>query len=161
MKRSLGLVAVAAVAVLPTQLFAQLTAVPFLEPDAAAIAVQPGAEPASYDRAASDEFTQLTAAGECSTTRIRGIDIALSWQVKRSEVQAYRVDVSKVRGGFASGQFLTSGERPAAERGLIFETPEPGIYYYWRLLTRTGEGWIVSGNGRVQTPVCPADKVYE
>lgn len=161
MNRVLVLLAVAAVAALPTLVLAQLAPVPFVAPDAAAVGIELAFEPASYDRPSNDSFTQLRGDGRCSTTRIGGIDVELNWEVKRPEVEAHRVDVSMFFDGFASGNFLTSAERPGTERGLVFEQAEPGIYYYWRLLTRTAEGWRVSGAGRVEAPVCPVDKVYE
>lgn len=135
--------------------------VEFVVPDAAALGIELAFEPASYDRASSDELTTLSGSGRCSKTRLRGIDLTLEWSVERPEVDGHRVDLSKFATGFARGEYLTSGERSAAERGLIFEGAEPGVYYYWRLLTRTGGGWRVSGAGRVEAPICPADEVYE
>ena len=42
-----------------------------------------------------------------------------------------------------------------------FEEALPGVYYYWRVLSKRPEGWIVSGTGRLESPVCPVDRVPE
>lgn len=146
---------------LPLAAAGQPSVVPFAEPDDTALAIELVSEPAAYDREATDESTRLEATGRCSTSRLRGIDITLGWEVDREAVEAHRVDLSKFSTGFSTGRFVTSGELAAGDRQIVFQTPEPGIYYYWRLLTKTPDGWVVSGNGRVQAPVCPADGVIE
>ena len=133
----------------------------FVEPDAAALALELVSEPANYDRPASDEFTVLQGVGECSRTEFRGIVAAFGWEVTRAQIEAFRIDVSLFRDGFKAGRYLTSGELAVAERQLVFEDAQPGMYYYWRLLTKTPEVWIVSGHGRLETPVCPVDEVHE
>ena len=34
---------------------------------------------------------------------------------------------------------------------------DAGVNYYWRVLTRTADGWIVGATGRFEAPICPAD----
>lgn len=138
-----------------------LAKVRFSEPDESGKALELLAEPASYDRASSDEFTTMAAAASCSDARLRGIDLTLSWEVTRPGAQEHRVDLTMFSDGFETGRYTTSGPRPAGERGLILEDPLPGVYYYWRLLTRTADSWRVSGAGRLDTPVCVADEVPE
>ena len=159
---------VVAIAVLPTAVSGQASTVRFVEADANAAAIELLAEPASYVRPTHDEFTELGAAGECSSTRMRGIDVTLRWEVTRSQVEAHRIDITMFHDGFKTGRYLTSGERPVASGArsatqgqLLFETAEPGLYYYWRLLTKTPAGWVVSGSGRFDSPTCPVDMVPE
>ncbi len=146
---------VVTMAVLPTAASGH----PFVEPDADALAIELFSQPASYDRPTGDEFTILEGVGRCSRTRLRGIEIVLGWEVNRPQVEAHRVDISIFRDGFKTGRYLTSGELAASERELVFEAAEAGVYYYWRLLTETPEGWIVSGTDRVDAPTCPVDEV--
>ncbi len=133
----------------------------FVAPDAGILTLELLSEPASYDRPTSDAFTVLEGVGLCSRTKLRGIDVALGWEVTRSQAAAHRIDITMFRDGFKTGRYLTSGERPAAERQLSFEAAQPGMYYYWRLLTKTPEGWVVSGTDRFETPVCPVDEVRQ
>ncbi len=135
--------------------------IPFGEPDEALLAQALSAEPASYDRPSSDSTTEIFASGSCSRTRPGEINVALSWQFTTPQTGDRRVDISKFRAGFASDRFLTSGARALPNGGLLLDAPEPGINYYWRLLTRTADGWRVRGAGRIEVPVCPVDKVIE
>ena len=68
-----------------------------------------------------------------------------------------RLDLSKLRDGFETGRFETSGPLPAALEGATVAGPEPGIHYYWRLLTLTPEGWVTTSEARFEAPVCPWD----
>lgn len=141
--------------------WAESSNVQLVEADEDATAIELLWEPASYDRPTSDEFTMLEAVSECSQTRLRGIDVTLGWLVQRLRVTAHRVDISMFSDGFAKGRYVTTGERPVAENRLLYNGALPGVYYYWRVLTKTPEGWIVSGTGRFETPVCPIDEVPE
>lgn len=133
----------------------------FAEADAAASTAELAAEPSSYEQPASADGATLEASATCSPSRLRGIDVELSWQVELAQKEGYRVDVSMFGDGFQKGRYLTSGELSAASGGLLFEEALPGIYYYWRVLTRTPDGWVVSGNGRFDAPICPVDEVRE
>lgn len=118
-------------------------------------------KPASYELPIQDPLTEMHAEARCSRTVPRGIDVTLSWSSKRAGVEAHRVDLTEFGSGFESGRFLTSGERPTSVKELPFEEALPGIYYYWRVLTKTADGWIVSGTGRFDSPICPADEREE
>jgi hypothetical protein len=133
----------------------------FVEAGAGASAIPIVSGPANYDRPVRDAFTAMEAVSRCSTTALRGIDVTLRWDVKRTEVTANRIDITEFRDGFDKGRYLTSGDRPIDEREIVFTDARPGLYYYWRVLTRTSEGWVVSGTGRFDAPVCPADMVPE
>lgn len=129
----------------------------FKPPDAKALAIQIISEPESYDLPFALPDTVMKAQARCSTVVPRGIDVMLHWDVKQADAKAYRVDITELRDGFAKGRFLTSGERPPAERLLPFEDAQPGLYYYWRVLTSSDAGWVVSGAGRFDSPVCASD----
>lgn len=141
----------------------QTATVAFVEASASAEMrnIELKSEPENYDDAKADGFTELEVIARCSETRQRGIDVTFRWRVERAQVTAHRVDLSMFRGGFTTDRYLTSGERPADEKRLHFESALPGLYYYWRLLSKTPDGWVVSGNGRFDSPICPADGVPE
>ncbi len=133
----------------------------FAEADAAALAIKLVSQPASYESPARDAFTLMAVDGRCSRTVLQASDVELRWEVKREGVESHRVDISEFADGFAKGRYLTSGDLPGSEREIPFQDARPGLYYYWRLLTKTSEGWIVSGTGRFDAPICPADMVPE
>ncbi|MCP5093369.1 MAG: hypothetical protein GY949_20865 [Gammaproteobacteria bacterium] len=137
----------------------QIVTVPFVEASALDEMrnIELKSEPENYDDSKADGFTELEVIARCSETRRRGIDVTFHWQVERAQVSAHRIDLSMFRSGFATGRYLTSGERPADEKRVHFDAALPGLYYYWRLLSKTPQGWVVSGNGRFDSPICPAD----
>lgn len=162
MSRAVVLIALAVgLLVSPMAAAEDLPIVQFVEAGEAARSQPLVGEPASYDRAMSDPLAEVEVAGRCSRSRLRGIDVTMRWTVSRQQFEALRVDLSLFHEGFKRGRFLTSGNRAVAERGLVFQEALPGVYYYWRLLSRTPEGWVVSGAGRFDTPVCPVDEVQE
>ena len=135
--------------------------VAFTSPDSAAETLPIIAEPASYARASQDADVQLLSSGRCSRTRLGGRDLTLRWELSKAQTEPQRIDITKFPNGFQRGEYLTSGERAKDERGLIFQEGEPGIFYYWRLLTKTPTGWAVRGTGRVEAPICPVDGFKE
>jgi hypothetical protein len=57
---------------------------------------------------------------------------------------------------------IAPANEPSQEQQmLLVERLEPGIYYTWRLLIDTPQGWTVSRTVTCQAPVCPADKAKE
>lgn len=133
----------------------------FVPADEAAIEVEITAEPTYYDNAWSDGRTELSAVTACSDTRPRKSDVVLGWRITGGGADAVRVDITRFGRGFADGKFLTSGVRGAAERELYFADAEPGLYYYWRVLRRGADSWVVAANGRFEAPICPRDGVVE
>lgn len=134
----------------------------FAPPDAVAAAIELVSEPASYEVAASDGHIEASASAVCSDARPREIDVTLEWEVEGGAgADARRVDISMFGNGFHSGRYLTSGVLPEARREVRFDGAEPGIYYYWRVLSSTADGWVVSANGRFEAPICAVDLVKE
>lgn len=113
--------------------------------------------PASYDRPSADRFTTLSVDARCSPTVKRANEITLGWKVRREGILAVRVDVTDSWDGFGAGRYLTSGARPATQSAIVLEGGDPGVFYYWRLLVRTGDGWVHAANGRFDSPICPYD----
>lgn len=101
---------------------------------------------------------RLDNATECIDGAPRISRVELAWTAPDLPVLAQRLDVSKFRDGFDNGRFETTGEIDPAVRSGIVDTGEPGIYYYWRVLTRTGAGWVSSATARFEVPVCPMDE---
>ena len=133
----------------------------FRPADAKALAVRIVSEPEYYDHPMSIGGTVISARARCSTAVPRAIDVTLQWDVKQPDAKAVRIDLTEFRDGFAKGRFLTSGERRISERELLFESARPGLYYYWRVLADTGNGWVVRGAGRFEAPICPHDKMED
>lgn len=129
----------------PVEVFAPVT------PEEAAIMIQP---PGSLAGASA-----LAPAAKCHPTRYRASIVALEWQVAAGEgTSAQRVDISKFREGFTSGRYDTTVHLSAATSGVSVEAPEPGINYYWRVLTKSPNGWVSSPVSRFEVPVCPWDE---
>ena len=59
------------------------------------------------------------------------------------------------------GHELTFLEPRLDRTTAALEKLEPGVNYYWRVLTRTDGGWVPSAVARVEAPTCPVDSVVE
>jgi hypothetical protein len=46
---------------------------------------------------------------------------------------------------------------PMHDRAITVQGLEPGLNYFWRVLSATASGWITSEVVRCQAPVCPVD----
>jgi hypothetical protein len=134
----------------------------FAKADGAATALETTSQPAHYETASSNGSADLTVVAECSETRPRAADVTFRWTMPRGAAEAARLDLTMFARGFANGDYLTSGVLDATtEREIFFAEADPGIYYYWRLLTRGPDGWAVAANGRFEAPVCPFDSAIE
>lgn len=104
---------------------------------------------------------KLTQQGWCSTDE-PGLPVArLSWVLPEQPGARQRVDVTMFRDGFETGRFLTFGGLEGDVHEVLWQRLEPGINYYWRVLTLTPEGWVPSATGRCAAPICPADRPRE
>jgi hypothetical protein len=97
----------------------------------------------------------LKAEARCDPVELRGI-ARLSWGSAESGGEQ-RVDVTMFRDGFQTGRFETFGPLPANRDEVALTTGEPGISYYWRVLTETGDGWAPSKIERLPWPICPTN----
>ncbi len=118
-------------------------------PEEAAITLLPPATPGS---AGNLRFSE-----RCSETRRRTAVIALSWRAGEGSGDQ-RLDFTPFRDGFDQGRYQTSGRLPHGQTAAGVEAPEPGLRYYWRVLTETPAGWIPSAVERFEVPVCPWDE---
>lgn len=102
--------------------------------------------------------TSLAAEASCGQSLPRAAIVDLAWGAAgASGASARRVDISKFPEGFATGRFDTTGVQAASLRAASVQAPEPGLRYYWRVLTRGPEGWVSSQVRRFRVPVCRAD----
>ena len=94
----------------------------------------------------------------CGQILPRAAFVDLAWSgLDTTAASARRVDISKLREGFATGRFETTGAQPASLSEVRVQAPEPAVRYYWRVLTQGPEGWVSSRVERFRVPVCRAD----
>ncbi len=130
----------------------------FAPANEAARSIDIASEPASYEQASSSGV-ELDVRAVCSKSRSRRADVSLSWE--DGVAGEVRVDITGYNDGFSTGRYLTSGPRSSRARGLYFLDGEAGVNYYWRLLTRASNGWVVRANGRVSVPICVNEGIPE
>ncbi len=119
-------------------------------PEEAAIELLPAAAPAVA--------TGLESAVRCSETKVRTAVVTLRWQAGAVSGGSQRIDISKLRDGFATGRYETTPRLPREQAAAGVEGAEPGINYYWRVLSEVAGGWTSSPIGRFEVPVCPWDE---
>ena len=147
----LSIVVPAALAIeAPVEMFTPLT------PEESQVAVLPaGSAAAAVD---------LSAVAECHLTKRRAALVGLRWSPVAAgqdgalpEGSAQRVEITKFREGFSTGRLEATRRLESAVETVAVDSAETGIYYYWRVLTLTAEGWVPSQVGRFEVPVCPYD----
>ena len=116
--------------------------------------------PQSYEKGVQTPDAQLAVDARCSRARVRKSDVTLQWTVTRAGTTALRVDLTDLSDGFATGKYVTA-ELAADETRFEFADASPGINYYWRVLTKSNEGWTFVGSGRFDAPICPKDEEVE
>lgn len=100
----------------------------------------------------------LRAAARCDQETPRASIVSLAWTPANGEaVSGQRVEISKFHEGFERGPFETTGTLSPQTATVAVNAPEPGIRYYWRVLTARGDGWRASTVERFEAPVCPSD----
>ncbi len=109
-------------------------------------------EPAHYETPRGFEKADFIVRATCSRTRSVSSDIVLSWG--NALAGQVRVDITGYADGFSTGRFVTSGPLSASTRELLFLDGETAVNYYWRMLSRSGDGWVVRANGRFEAPTC-------
>jgi hypothetical protein len=124
------------------------TFTPVNEEEAAA-AIRPAGTPGG----AAD----LAYSAHCLDTNPRQGLVALTWAPGAALAGGQRIDVTKFHEGFEVGRFDASAVLEASVRTISLQDPEPGIYYYWRVLGETSDGWVASAVARFEAPICPSD----
>ena len=99
----------------------------------------------------------LSFTARCLDTSPREGLITLTWRSAQAGASGQRVDVTKFHEGFDVSRFDASRRLDSNFEAVGLQAPEPGINYYWRVLTATPSGWITSQVGRFEAPVCPSD----
>lgn len=102
----------------------------------------------------------LEAQAQCDALRPGVGVVAFRWRPGAAD-QEQRIDITAFHEGFKVGRYQASPSLPAGRTAAAIERPEPGVNYYWRVLTRTGVGWAPSPVERFEAPTCPVDSVVE
>ncbi len=103
--------------------------------------------------------TDLRVEARCSAARPGTRSASFAWRVAATPGQAQRVDVTMFRDGFRSEKprFETLAQVSGTQDSAQWDKGEPGINYYWRVLTLTVRGWVPSQTSRYEAPICPVD----
>jgi hypothetical protein len=85
-----------------------------------------------------------------------------TWTVAHTAGTRQRIDITSFRDGFQKAEryetvVQLSGRASSAE----WKGGDPGVNYYWRVLTLTPQGWVPSEIARYEAPICPVDFVQE
>ena len=99
---------------------------------------------------------ELSVRADCDRVNA-GLPLAVfSWAPPDEYDGRQRIDITPYRNGFASDDF-ESIRLEAKQTILEWSGGEAGINYYWRVLTRTPDGWVASTIARYEVPTCPVD----
>jgi hypothetical protein len=99
----------------------------------------------------------LSFTARCLDTNPRVARVDLAWRLGDPRASGQRVDITKFREGFATGRFDVTPRLADRVESVAVEAPEPGINYYWRVLTETVSGWVSSPIERFEVPICVSD----
>jgi hypothetical protein len=100
--------------------------------------------------------TDLEAEVRCEPVKSAGT-ARLRWKPASPSGGSQRLEMTKFRDGFENGQISIIGPLPRDQSETTFSSGEPGINYYWRVLTKTGSDWTPSKIARLPWPSCPKD----
>jgi hypothetical protein len=81
--------------------------------------------------------------------------MALSWRPAAAGEQL--VAIATLPDGFGTGRYTVSANLPAKQRQYTISPVEPGGVYYWRVLTRSGQGWTASEVATFTGTTCIVD----
>lgn len=146
------LLTIAAVALLPAGLVAQPAA-----------SEQPGGSfqiAQNEDRILTDSNVpaarELSVRADCDRVNA-GLPLAVfSWASPEEYDGRQRIQITPYRNGFATDLFEAIALE-AKQTTVEWSGGEAGINYYWRVLTRTPDGWVASTIARYEVPTCPVD----
>jgi hypothetical protein len=102
----------------------------------------------------------LIAGAECSRLEPGKGLLVMSW-AHRGEGGEQRIDITAFPDGFERLRYQTTHNLPPDQTAAVLERPEPGINYFWRVLTQTEGGWVTSEVARADAPTCPVDSAEE
>lgn len=81
--------------------------------------------------------------------------MALSWRPAAAGEQL--VAIATLPDGFETNRFTVSADLPVTQRQYTVSPVEPGGLYYWRVLTRSGNGWTASDVATFTGTICVID----
>jgi hypothetical protein len=81
--------------------------------------------------------------------------MALTWRPAAAGEQL--VAIATLPDGFETGRYTVSENLPADRQEYTISPVEPGGVYYWRVLTRSGDGWTASEIANFTGPTCVVD----
>jgi photosystem II stability/assembly factor-like uncharacterized protein len=102
--------------------------------------------------------TDLMGEVRCDPVRLTST-AQLTWKAPRAGGGQQRVDVTAFRDGFQTANFVTFGPLPPDQFQVELSSGEPGITYYWRVLTLTESGWAPSRTARLPWLGCPSERL--
>ena len=73
--------------------------------------------------------------------------VTFHWKIDSAIVKNQRIDITAYLGGFDTGRYETSGLLSGNINTVKTYELKPGLYYSWRVLTKTNKGWISSAIG--------------
>ena len=82
----------------------------------------------------------------------------LSWTATNEPGRQQRIDITKYWDGFERGRFNTVGPLTPGQSVVELNNLEPGIDYYWRVLSLTPQGWVPSQTARCAVRAYPVDR---
>lgn len=107
---------------------------------------------------------------QCSRTDPGVGLVIVSWTPPEEAGLDQRVDVTTNAAGFELGDFTSLWQMRRDTTGVLLSFDEardrydlvltgltPGVNYYWRILTLTGQGWVPTVAEPFKAPVCPVD----
>ncbi|MGH9136720.1 MAG: hypothetical protein ACRD0G_06690 [Acidimicrobiales bacterium] len=112
----------------------------------------PQPPPSEPIRVGGGVATGLAADPRCDPADPATALVTLSWQPAGSGEQL--VAVSTRQDGFDTGTYASSETLAPDRSSYQLRDSQPGGLYYWRVLTRQGDGWAASDTATFEGPTC-------
>jgi hypothetical protein len=139
----------------PSSVPTPTTTTPSATPDSEVTAGPVRTPPAEPIVEGGDRATDLRSLGFCEPDSPSTAAMALTWRSAATGEQL--VAVATLPDGFESGRYTVSENLPAEQQEYTISPVEPGGVYYWRVLTRSGDGWTASEIATFTGPTCVVD----
>jgi hypothetical protein len=99
--------------------------------------------------------TELAVVQTCDPASPASPAVVLTWRPAAGE-QLVAVDV--LPDGFETGRYTVTTHLPAEQATYAISPVQPGGVYRWRVLTRSGDGWVASDIAEFTGPTCILDE---
>lgn len=110
-----------------------------------------------YKGQVSDAPIDLKVEANCDRVKAGQSRVVFSWVKSEKTEGKQRIDITPYRTGFSSEKYETVGELKPEQNSFEWSGGEPGINYFWRVLTLGPNGWVESDTARYEAPTCPVD----